>query len=188
MRRNEPNANERIVGPVPFYNNAGQLETGLTFTGAGETQVWNLDTGTWTDTTADAVEISGSGLYYVQLSQAESNHPSFVIVRLVKATYATQYYTMPIDERSLEIESTLTRLLGLHRENSVMDGGSGAPAAIYDGQVLVQARIRVFASSALSLAATLGAANNADGEIARYLLTAVAASGKVSTFTLVRSL
>lgn len=97
MRKNEPDPTLRVAGPVPFYNSSGALATGLTFTAAGETAIFNLTSGTFTDTTADAVEAATTGMYYVQLQQPETNHNTFLIVRLSKAGYDAQYFVVPID-------------------------------------------------------------------------------------------
>lgn len=98
MRRNESVATERIAGPIPFYDADGNLLTGQTFSHAAhEVAVWNSDTGAFADASADAVEVTGTGEYYVPLSQAEVNHPSFVVVRLKKATYADRLFNVPIE-------------------------------------------------------------------------------------------
>lgn len=70
------------------------------------------------------------------------------------------------------IQADITRLLGLHHDNSVTDGGFGFPSIQRDsGKRLLTLRRRVFASKAAAIAATLGAADNADGEIFRYIAT-----------------
>jgi hypothetical protein len=70
-------------------------------------------------------------------------------------------------------------LKGMLLGNYVLDGGSGAADISYDtnGHAATQ-RIRVFADSAATTAATKGAANGADSEIARVDITSAAVSGK----------
>jgi hypothetical protein len=79
--------------------------------------------------------------------------------------------------------ATLTAKLdiinGLHQRNSVLDGGAAAiggltgwPGVQYSAtKELRAARRRVFANKADADAATLGAADDAEGEIARYVFT-----------------
>jgi len=58
----------------------------------------------------------------------------------------------------------------------VIDGGPGQTAIIKDAAgMLLTGRVRIFATAADAAAATLGAADDDDGEIARSDLTAVAA-------------
>lgn len=63
------------------------------------------------------------------------------------------------------VSADIKRALGLMHENSTDD------LHVYSSSKLTSCRKRVFASKAAALAATPGAADNADGEIARYLLT-----------------
>ena len=78
----------------------------------------------------------------------------------------------------------ITRLLGLAHENARDDNHA------YDSNNdLTSCRKRVFASQAAASASTAGAANGADGEVARYTLTFVySAAGKLSSFLWVRNL
>lgn len=188
MRKNEPTASLRTTLPIPFYDANGALVTGLNFAGAGETAVFNLDALAFADTASDAVEAAATGMYYVQLSQAETNHPTFLIVRLRKATYSDQFFIVPIDDTTIDtvaaavtaIAAAITalgvsvaRVLGLLHENAMLDGGAGVLTGptYSDNNVLESARLRVFANAAALAAATEGAANGADGEIYRYAIT-----------------
>lgn len=66
-----------------------------------------------------------------------------------------------------DLSDHLIRLLGLTRSNTVLD------EATHDGgKRLTSARLRVFADAGDAAAATAGAADDADGEIARYALSA----------------
>ena len=68
---------------------------------------------------------------------------------------------------------------GLLLGNYVLDGGSGNVSATYDANgCMTSGRIRVFANSTATAAATKGAANGADSEIARVDLTATAVTGQ----------
>jgi hypothetical protein len=65
------------------------------------------------------------------------------------------------------------RALGLLGDNIIIDGGSGLEGPVFTSDnVCTSARRRQFASKAAADAATYGAANNADSEIARWELAA----------------
>lgn len=98
VRKNEPNADDRVAGPMPFYDNSGTLLTGQTFSHAAhEVQIWNADTGTFADANADTTEAASKGLYGLQMTQAETNHTGgYLIVKLAKATYADQFFAVPL--------------------------------------------------------------------------------------------
>ena len=86
-----------------------------------------------------------------------------------------------------DVSTVLTRvgtddiaiLKGMLLGNYVLDGGSGAADISYDtnGHASTQ-RIRVFADAAATTAATKGAANGADSEIARVDISSAPVSGK----------
>lgn len=98
MRKNESVADDRIAGPMPFWDNDNQLLTGQTFTAASsEVQIWNKTSGVFANASSNAVEVASKGLYYVQLSQAETNFGGFLIIKLSKATYADRYFKVPLD-------------------------------------------------------------------------------------------
>jgi len=123
MRKNEATAVDRVAGPIAFYDNDNALLPGQTFTGSsGEVQLWNVDTGTFGNATNNAVEVSSKGLYYVQLTQAETNHDTFLLVKLSKATYVDRYFKVPI--------------LGMQDVNLVQYKGT-APAAIIGDKIPV---------------------------------------------------
>lgn len=145
--------------PFGFYDLNGQLLSGQAFDGAGETTVWNSTSGTFGDTVADAVEVDDTGMYYVPLSAAELNHDVCVIVRLRKSPYADQFLVVPIDPVDVIFNDP----------NHVMD------LFVYNATTgfLESCRKRVFASAAAAAAATTDAADDADGEIARFVMTAV---------------
>lgn len=73
-------------------------------------------------------------------------------------------------------------IAGLLNENSVLD------KAVFVGSNMTSARIRVFSSQTLALAATLGAADNADGEIFRYLVVATYTGSNLTSYTLTKDL
>jgi len=63
----------------------------------------------------------------------------------------------------------------------VLDGGAGNPSVQHDADNnLTTARLRAFASEALASAATLGAADGADGELRRFDVSASYANGNAS--------
>lgn len=286
MRKNEPDPTKRVTMPIPFYDADGLLVAGINFNAAGECAFTYYGGGAYADTANNPTEDGGDGMYAVQLEQAETNHDSWVKVRLRKAGYQDQFLDIPIDNTPdvnvstiaanaitaaaiadnaidagafaadaitaakiadgaidaatfaagaitaaaiatnaidadalapdgvAEIQSGLataanlaivagyidteitalqadvTRLLGLHLQNSVLDGGSGVANVQYSAKkVLTSARRRVFASRALALAAAKGALNNADGEIARYVMTGEDdGTGKMKNFTFVQEL
>ena len=95
----------------------------------------------------------------------------------------------PADE-SLVIAATdaivakLDILNGLHQRNSVLDGGAGFASVQYNAsKELTAARRRVFADEVAAAAATPGAADDVDGEIARYLFVGTGTgTGLTATF------
>jgi hypothetical protein len=93
-------------------------------------------------------------------------------------------------QSGLATDASMQLVLGLHRRNSLLDGGSGQATVIYNGNhLMTTARLRVFASSVALAAATPGAADNADGEIQRYTITGTdTGSGLVATFKLAQVL
>lgn len=194
MRQNEPTAAYRLAAPINFYDLDGQLLKNQTFTGAsGEVQVYRSTTNDWVNASGNAFELGGantSGVYGYVFSQAETNYASLIGVRLVKSPYATVTVWLSVDDRrdAVELQTALIRLLGLHRENSVMDGGPGIESVQYEAGVLISARVRVFADKATALSAALGAANGANGEIYRYLVSATVDGSLAESFRLVRDM
>jgi hypothetical protein len=96
MKKNEPTASKRFVGPIPFFDNSGNLLAGQTFhTASGEVLV-SLNGAALTAAANDAVEI-GSGEYYYPASQAETNQDSFLLVVLRKSGYHDVGYQQDFD-------------------------------------------------------------------------------------------
>jgi hypothetical protein len=84
------------------------------------------------------------------------------------------------------LDTVLADLLaigGLLHRNAMVDGGAGQTGPSYDanGNMLV-GRVRVFTDAAGLAAATLGAADDADGEVYRFTLTGTVASQKMASF------
>lgn len=70
------------------------------------------------------------------------------------------------------LQAMLDLLAGLHRNNSVTDGGAGFDEIQYNGaRLMTSARVRQFADQNAASLATPGADDNADGEIHRFLIT-----------------
>ena len=66
----------------------------------------------------------------------------------------------------------LVKAVGVAQENTVIDGGAGAAEIVYDTTPFaLTSRLRIFATPAEATAATPGAADGADGEIARVTYT-----------------
>lgn len=101
MRKNEPSAVLRVAGPIPFVDADGKLKKNLSFAhGSGEVFYYNSGTNAWVAAANDAVELGGAnttGIYYVQMAQAETNFDSIVGIKLVKATYDDQFWFATID-------------------------------------------------------------------------------------------
>ena len=100
------------------------------------------------------------------------------------STLATSAALATVDAN---VDSLLVRLgandtaiiKGLLLGNYKLDGGSGNASAVYDSNGCMTAgRIRVFASLSATSAATAGAADGADAEIARVDLTASPVAGE----------
>ncbi len=182
MRKNEPDATQRIATPIPFRDLDGQLKPNLTFaTALGEVFVYKSSTNTWVAANGDAVELGGAnttGLYKLQFTKAEVNYDTQVGVKLVKAGYADQFWFEKIDG------STLDRVAGLLHRNALVD------KLIYDvNGNLLTSRVRVFADAAGLVAATPGVADNADGELRRYLETSTwNVDGTLATFEMIEDL
>jgi len=71
-----------------------------------------------------------------------------------------------------DLAKQIAILMGLHRRNSLLDGGAGfANVQRNADKVMTSARLRVFASAAARAAATPGALDGADGETHRYTIT-----------------
>ncbi len=187
MRKNEPTATKRIASPIPFYDLDGNLLTGQTFlTASGEVFYYNSTTNAWVASNANAFELAGSGAYGLQFTQAETNFDTILGVKLVKAGYATQYLWVPVDNTPdvavaeigtlatavAAVSLQVSRVLGLLHHNSLVDGGAGETEPTYSiTKVLLSARVRVFASAVALAAATKGAADGADSEVFRYVIT-----------------
>lgn len=81
------------------------------------------------------------------------------------------------------LAAELIAIGGLLHRNAMIDGGSGQLGPSYDANGnLLTGRVRVFADQADLAAATLGAADDADGEVYRYTLTGTVASQKMASF------
>lgn len=80
------------------------------------------------------------------------------------------------------VKAETLRTLGLLHENSRDDNH------VYSGSNLTQFRKRVFASKAAREASTAGAADNADGEIARYTINLAYTGSNLTGFTWDREL
>ncbi len=185
MRKNEPDATQRVATPIPFRDLDGQLKPNLTFaTAGGEVFVYKSSTNTWVAANADAVELGGanaSGTYKVQFTQAEVNYDTLVGVKLVKAGYSDQFWFEKIDG------STADRVAGLLHRNAMVDmylyddvNNPAEPSSF---------RVRVFADAAALAGATPDGPDDDDDEIYRYLGTSTFnVDGTLATYQLVEDL
>lgn len=84
------------------------------------------------------------------------------------------------------VAETLAILRGF-RVAYVLDGGAGSPTITLDSEGLLTAgRIRVFSTPAAASAATLGAADGADGELSNINLVGTAATaGQLDNMTMI---
>jgi hypothetical protein len=173
MRKNEPNPNLRIAGPIPFYDANGALKKGLTFGHVeGEVFYYRKATNDWAAASSNATELGGgntSGLYFVPMAQGETNNDFVVGIKLSKATYDDQYWFAPIDNTpDVSVISMATDVITMiqGKGNGMLD------KTVYVGKFLVSARWRSFADAVALAAASPDALDNADGEIARFVLEA----------------
>lgn len=172
MKKNETDATKRIAAPIPFYDLDGALKPNLTFdNGSGECFTYRSSTNDWVASNADAVEVGGantSGIYKVQMSQAETNYDSLVGVKLVKSGYATQYWFERVTNSDTDsLATSLAAIAALLHHNSMVDNQT------YDAEGhLLSARIRRFSDATALTSASAGSADDADGEIWRGLLSA----------------
>jgi hypothetical protein len=82
------------------------------------------------------------------------------------------------------ITSIQTRIFGLLQENAMIDN-----IIFGSNNLILSARVRVFADSTTLASAVAGHSNGADGEIERYTITAVdIGAGQFSSFTKARNL
>lgn len=145
IRKNEPIARNRVAAPIPFYDGDGQLTPGLTFdNGSGECETFTL-TGGWVAANADAVELGTSGVYRVQWSQAETNDNTIIGVRLIKATYVTQYLFARIDDSNVigAVEASGSNTALSFQTDLASDEANGhreAWCCFLDGELIDQVR------------------------------------------------
>jgi hypothetical protein len=207
MRKNEPTAAKRVAGPIPFYDANGALKKNLTFdNGSNEVYTYRASTNDWVAANADTTELGGAnttGMYLLQLSQAETNYDTVVGVKLVKAGYDDQFWFERIDNTPDVNVSTIAAdavnadaikadavteiqgsIPGLQMRRSMTD------QCVYSAKkVLTSARTRVFASEVALAAAGAGNANGADGEVERWRWTAVdPGTGLATSWKLVQEL
>lgn len=120
------------------------------------------------------------GHYYYETTQAELSDIG------VGTLYVTATGCEPRDvEFAVEHDpygEGVARLLGLTHENSMIDN------VVTTGGNMTAARIRVFDDAAALGAASAGAADDADGETQRYLVTAAYSGSDLTSYQIVRDL
>lgn len=104
-----------------------------------------------------------------------------IAVIITKVGYRDQVVRVPFRNPNHIVEGLLHRW-------SLVDGGAGLASPLYDGNVMLSGRLRVFATETARAAAGAGHADNADGEIKRFRILSTALSGKMATYTLVEQL
>jgi hypothetical protein len=128
MRKNEPIATKRYCGPIPFYDNAGNLLPGLSFlTGSGQVFV-SLDGATPVAAANNAVAIGSTGLYYYPASQAESVVDSFLMVELVQSGYQSIPFRQGVDDPTLAMGANVLDWLGA--APAALDGSGNVMASV----------------------------------------------------------
>jgi hypothetical protein len=181
LRKNEPTVARRTCTLLVFEDDG---VTPAPLATVGFTVQVRVSGGSYAAAAGTFINTGVDGEWEYEASQAETNHDAAELVVLVTKTGFTPARAI------MEFETpSLANLLGLHRHNSVLDGGSGHPSVQYDANgVVLSARLRVFASSSAASGATAGHADNADSEIARYTVTGVSSSGRLASMLLVPAL
>jgi hypothetical protein len=196
MRKNEPLAANRHVGPIPFFDNAGQLLPDQTFlTASGEVFV-SKDGAAWVAAAADATAIGG-GFYDVLASQAETNVDTYFSIRLVKATYADVAFRQDVTNNVYAADAILDALLQDHSIVGSVADGIAIAAGLLQGNFFIDntvntdpngqtaARMRVFRNSVDAAAASPG--GSGEGEFALFSVTTTYVGvNKIATHRVVR--
>lgn len=153
--------------------------TGLGATGKTLTTTFSQNGGAFSGIVPTVVTELSNGWYKVDLT-GSAGHTNTLGDLAIHATATGCFAT---DEVVAEIVDNIARdVVALMNENAVMDGGSGVANAVYTNGVLTSARIRVFGSAAAAAAATAGAADGAEGELYRFLITATESGGQAATY------
>lgn len=119
-----------------------------------------------TDTTATQAAVASA------LTAIEADIAAALTSTLSGITAGANSVNAHTDAALVPIASTLARILAIHGDNSLLDGGPGFPNVRYNAKrLMLGARLRVFASAAALAAATAGADNDDDGEIYRWSMT-----------------
>lgn len=179
MRFGETDPDKMHAGGIPVFDTeTNGFATGQTFVAASSQVLVSFDGAAPVQADNNATEIA-YGLYdYVFSADEAVSAKSYIIVFLVKTHYLGSI-TIAIDDISVE---------GLLHNNSMVDGGAGATKPTYDGSIMTSWRVRHFATAADISSATLGAADDADNEIARWTGVATASGGKMALFKMTRVL
>lgn len=160
--------------PFELRDDDGVLQAGIDLSAAGVVQI-SQNGAAFANRVGAAPTSIGGGAYYYALDATEENAP-WVLLKVVKTGYQTVLQRE--DVSIIDIADALTRLLGVHRINSVLDGGDGFASVQYNvNQLATTMRLRVFDSDVNAAAATPGSADDADGEVARYVITGTDAGG-----------
>jgi hypothetical protein len=187
---------------VPVYledlNGDGQAST------AGLTAVYR-DPQTGSDGAVALVADGGDGRYYVQLSAGQVDTAGLGWIKVSGATIITYVDAVVVLPLHTTLDATNLALIAAanwdladmasHRVAGsfgelmqlaigLMNGNSKIDNIVYGAQnVMTSARRRVFASKVALDAAVDGHANDADGEIFRFTITAVdAGSGQITSY------
>jgi hypothetical protein len=150
------------------YLQTGVYTTGLVtpLSAAGVIKV-SVDGGSFADAVTTPEEV-GLGNYYYELDTTEvGSDATLVQVNL-------SGYVLVNTEKDIGVGQQLTSIQGLLHLNSVLDGGAGFANAQYNSaKLMVNARLRCFASKTAAQAATPGNTDGTDGEVLRFTLVGV---------------
>lgn len=164
--------------------------------------------GAFANATGVVTEVA-NGIYQYVAAQAELDTIGTVVWKFVDAAARTVFAQAQVIADDLNVENTAALIAdavwdeataghvaagsfglmaavtkGLAQGNVVIDGGAAdVDGPTYDSAgMLTAGRIRVFASGALALAATAGAATGADSELAGFTIGASGSNGRFALY------
>lgn len=161
-------------GPDANYEGALADATGATLEVENNLLGWSTKTGTFGH--------HGNGEFYYTFADAEvatTQIAGTIAFRFQKTGFRNQVARVPLVVGDVSAVLTeLTAIGGLLHRNALADTFTYDPGS---GDMLT-CRVRVFTNATALAAATIGAADNADGEVARFTLTGTIASNKPASF------
>lgn len=139
----------------------------------------------WAAASGSITNTGKDGHWIYEATQAETNVTANEIE--VRITDSTWYALTQVQIDSANgdvltalaaVAASLVDVAGLLHKNSLVDNVVRDPSTGF----MTSARLRIFADASALAAATVGAADNADSEIARFTITGTHTAGLMTTF------